>query len=61
MPKISVDKNGQATITIPVDVMKLMGWDSDTEVLFVPFLMDPKTELDKSTPIVLKEIRKGKR
>ena len=60
MPKISVDKNGQATITIPVDVMKLMGWDSDTELLFVPFLMDPKTELDKSTPIVLKEIRKRK-
>ena len=60
MPKISVDKNGQATITIPVDVMKLMGWDNDTELLFVPFLMDPKTELDKSTPIVLKEIRKRK-
>ena len=60
MPKISVDKNGQATITIPVDVMKLMSWGSDTELLFVPFLMDPKTELDKSTPIVLKEIRKRK-
>ncbi len=60
MPKISVDKNGQATITIPVDVMKLMGWDNDTELLFVPFLMDPKTELDKSTPIVLKEIKKRK-
>ncbi|KKW34781.1 MAG: hypothetical protein UY82_C0059G0002 [Candidatus Uhrbacteria bacterium GW2011_GWC2_53_7] len=61
MAKISVDKNGQATITIPADIIKLTGWDGSTELLFIPFLQDANSGLDKSTPIVLKEVKKIKK
>ncbi|MBI3259248.1 MAG: hypothetical protein HYZ54_07235 [Ignavibacteriae bacterium] len=57
--KTPTKKGGyQYKVTIPTEIATLKNWDENTEILFVPFVQDPKTELDKDSPIVLKEIRK---
>lgn len=58
MAKITV-KNNQAVVTIPTDIMSVMGWKDGTELLFVPFIQDAKTDISKDTPIILKEIKVG--
>lgn len=64
MVKISVTKNTkkeitQATITVPVDIMRLKGWDENTELYFTPFMRDPNEDVSTSSPIILKEIKDG--
>ena len=66
MVKISVNENKkheqtQATITIPVDIMKLKGWDGKTELYFTPFMKDPNEKITNDTPIILKEIKNGEK
>jgi hypothetical protein len=54
--KISGWKKGQATLTIPSDIMKLKGWDDGTDLYFTPFVQNPNEKFTKDTPIILKEI-----
>lgn len=63
MVKISITKgkkegSAQATITIPVDIMKLKGWTDGSELYFTPFLKEPNDRITEDTPIILKEIKK---
>jgi len=58
MVKITI-KNKQAVVTIPIDIMSVMEWKEGTEIMFVPFIIDPKIDISKEVPIILKEIKKG--
>jgi hypothetical protein len=61
MSTITVKKDSnQATVTIPADIMTVMGWKNGTEILFVPFIQDANTKISKETPILLKKIEGGK-
>ncbi len=55
MVKIHVTKTGQAKLTIPSEIMKLMKWDRETELIFVPYIQDPQRPMTSKTPIILKE------
>lgn len=57
MVTISVSKEEQAKVTIPKEIMVLMGWKDKTEILFVPFLKEPDSEIKHDTPIFIKEIK----
>jgi len=66
MVKVSVTQNDkkeitQATITIPMDILRLKGWDGDTELYFTPFMKDPNEGISDDTPIILKEIKGAKK
>lgn len=57
MPKITMaDK--QAKITIPQEIMQLKNWSGGIEIIFVPFIQEPKMGLDEDTTILLKEVKK---
>ncbi len=57
MAKIYIDKNNQARITIPSEVIELKEWSEKTEILVSPLLQHPNEKLDKTTPILIKEIK----
>jgi hypothetical protein len=50
----------QATVTIPIEIMQVMGWKDGTEILFVPYIQDANTKITRDTPILLKKIEAGK-
>ena len=52
--------NEQLRINIPKDIAELKGWDENTDLSFVPFLQSPDQELDKNTPIIIKEVKRKK-
>jgi len=60
MAKITIDKKGQARITIPTDIVQLKGWDQSVEIIFVPFVQEPGRGIDSDTPILLKEITRAR-
>lgn len=49
--------SNQYKITIPSDIIDATGWNKNTELLFVPFIQDPKETISKNTPILLKEFK----
>ena len=58
MAKISIDKNGQARITIPSEIVQLKGWNNETEILVSPLIQQPQSDLNSETPIMINEIKK---
>ena len=60
MAKISIDKNGQARITIPSEIIQLKGWTDKTEILVSPLIQQPNEKLNLETPIFIKEIKGSK-
>jgi hypothetical protein len=60
MAKISIDKNGQARITIPSEIIQLKGWTDKTEILVSPLVQQPNEKLNPETPIFIKEIKGSK-
>lgn len=59
MSKIYIDKSGQGKINIPKEIMKLKGWDENTEILVIPVLSEAKPEIGKDVPIIITELNKG--
>lgn len=60
MAKITKSGN-QLRVNIPQEIVDLKGWNEDIDILFMPFIESPKSEINKDTPIILKEIiKKGK-
>ncbi|MBI1663924.1 MAG: hypothetical protein IS860_10700 [Nitrosopumilus sp.] len=57
MAKISVNKSNQATVTIPIEIMSIMGWDGETQVYFIPHLQNSSDSITKETAIIIKEIK----
>jgi len=55
MVKIQMTKTGQAKVTIPSEIMKLMKWNEKTEVIFVPYIQNPQKPVTSRIPIILKE------
>ena len=47
--------NRQFRVNIPQEIIDMTGWDESTEILFVPYIQDPKSELNKNTPILIME------
>ena len=60
MAKISIDKKGQARITIPSEIIQLKGWTDKTEIFVSPLLQQPNEKLNPETPIFIKEIKGSK-
>lgn len=58
-----ITKSGiQFKVNIPLEIIDLKGWNENTNILFMPFIESPKSEIDKNTPIIIKEIiKKGKK
>ena len=48
MVKIQETKNGQATITVPKDIMRVLGWNKGTAVIPIP---------DENGNLLLKEMK----
>ena len=52
--------NEQLRINIPKEIAELKGWDSTTDIHFVPFLESPNSKLDENTPILIRAVKKKK-
>lgn len=48
----------QYKISIPQEIINITGWDENTELLFIPFIQEPRSEVGK-VPILLAEIKKA--
>lgn len=48
----------QGKITIPVEILDAMGWKDGTDLLVFPLLSSYGEQITRSTPILLKEIRR---
>ena len=53
--------NDQLRITIPKEIADLKGWDENTDLFFIPHLLSPDAELNKDTPILIKEQKQRKK
>ena len=53
MVKITKAKK-QYRINIPQEIIDLTGWDENVELTFIPFIQDPKEEVNQKVPILLK-------
>ena len=51
--------NEQYKLTVPVDIIKLTGWNENTELVFVPFIKEANDGINTTTPILLKEMNKA--
>ncbi|MFH1133046.1 MAG: hypothetical protein V1735_01000 [Nanoarchaeota archaeon] len=58
MSKIYIDKSGQGKINIPKELMRLKGWDENTEILVIPLVSEAKAEIGKEVPILITEVKK---
>ncbi|KKG17068.1 hypothetical protein EO98_18440 [Methanosarcina sp. 2.H.T.1A.6] len=58
MVKIQSAKKGQYRIGIPKEIIELTGWDENTELHFIPFLVNPLDPITPDTPILIKKISK---
>jgi len=54
---VTITKSGeQYRITLPKEIIKLMKWKEGTEIIFIPLVNDPKSELSKNSPLMVKEV-----
>lgn len=60
MSKLSII-NKQAKITIPKDIVNLKEWNENTEILITPFIVEPRSEINKDVPIIITEIKKRRK
>jgi hypothetical protein len=62
MVKIQSVKKGQPRgnyrVVIPKDITDIMGWDDTTELLFIPYLVNPLDPITPNTPILIKKVLK---
>lgn len=59
MAKIQLVTEGHYRVAIPKDITDLMGWNETTEVLFIPYLVNPLDQITPETPIMIKKISKA--
>ena len=54
---VTIIKSGaQYRITVPKEIMKLTKWKEGTEIIFIPLVDNPKSELSKNNPLMVKEV-----